>query len=74
MTAFFRFPRTPHIAWLGEGKPRDDKVLAPHEVQELLAHDLVVEEKADGASTAPCAPKTAGSISRSTMATASGSP
>jgi hypothetical protein len=49
MTAFFRFPRTPHIAWLGEGKPRDDKVLAPHEVQELLAHDLVVEEKADGA-------------------------
>lgn len=49
MTAFFRFPHTPHLAWLGEGQPRDDKVLAPHEVRELLAHELVVEEKVDGA-------------------------
>jgi len=46
---FFRFPHTPHLAWLGTGKPRDDKVLAPREVGELLAHDLVVEEKVDGA-------------------------
>jgi len=49
MTEFFRFPHTPHLAWLGPGKPRDDKVLAPHEMHELLAHGVVVEEKVDGA-------------------------
>lgn len=46
---FFRFPHTPHLAWLGEGAPRDDKVLSPHEVTALLAGDVVVEEKLDGA-------------------------
>ena len=51
MTAyFFRFPHTPHLAWLGEGSPRDDKVLSPNEVTGLLAGDVVVEEKLDGAS------------------------
>lgn len=49
MTDFFRFPHTPHIAWLGEGSPRDDKVLLPHEVTELLAAEVVIEEKLDGA-------------------------
>lgn len=49
MTDFFRFPHTPHIVWLGEGTPRDDKVLAPDEVHELLAGEVVVEEKLDGA-------------------------
>jgi hypothetical protein len=49
MTAFFRFPHTPHIAWLGDGQPRDDKVLAPHDARELLLHEVVVEEKVDGA-------------------------
>lgn len=49
MSAFFRFPHTPHLAWLGKGSPRDDKVLAPAEVAELLSHSLVVEEKVDGA-------------------------
>lgn len=49
MTDFFRFPHTPHIAWLGEGEPRDDKVLAPHEVDMLLADVVRVEEKLDGA-------------------------
>ncbi|MBP7778696.1 MAG: RNA ligase family protein [Acidobacteria bacterium] len=49
MTEFFRFPHTPHLAWLGAGRPRDNKVLAPHEVCELLAGDVVVEEKVDGA-------------------------
>ncbi len=50
MTAdFFRFPHTPHLAWLGEGTPRDDKVLSPNEVIALLAGDVVVEEKLDGA-------------------------
>ncbi len=49
MTDFFRFPHTPHIAWLGEGTPRDDKVLSPNELAALLAGDVLVEEKLDGA-------------------------
>lgn len=49
MTDFFRFPHTPHLAWLGEGTPRDDKVMLPHELAALLAGDVVVEEKLDGA-------------------------
>jgi ATP-dependent RNA circularization protein (DNA/RNA ligase family) len=49
MSDFFRFPHTPHLAWLGEGQPRDDKVLCPHEAEEILARELIVEEKVDGA-------------------------
>lgn len=49
MTEFFCFPHTPHLAWLVEGAPRDDKVLSPNEVTALLAGDVVVEEKLDGA-------------------------
>lgn len=49
MTDFYRFPHTPHVAWLGKGRPRDDKVLALHEVSELLSGEVVVEEKVDGA-------------------------
>lgn len=41
MTVFFRFPHTPHIAWVGEGSPRGDK--------ELLTSTVIVEEKVDGA-------------------------
>jgi ATP-dependent RNA circularization protein (DNA/RNA ligase family) len=49
MTDFFRFPHTPHLAWLGAGTPRDDKVLSPAEAHTLLAGEIVVEEKLDGA-------------------------
>jgi ATP-dependent RNA circularization protein (DNA/RNA ligase family) len=49
MNEFFRFPHTPHIAWLAQGSPRDDKVLSPQEVTCLLGADVVVEEKLDGA-------------------------
>lgn len=49
MTNFFRFPHTPHLAWLGTVEPRDDKVLAPVEASALLAAEVVVEEKLDGA-------------------------
>lgn len=49
MNELFRFPHTPHLAWLGDGEPRDDKVLSPRETRELLASDVVVEEKLDGA-------------------------
>lgn len=46
---FFRFPHTPHLAWLGQDAPRDDKVLSPAEAQALLVGDVAVEEKLDGA-------------------------
>ena len=49
MPAYFRFPHTPHIAWLGAGVPRDDKLLTPQEVDALLADEVVIEEKIDGA-------------------------
>jgi ATP-dependent RNA circularization protein (DNA/RNA ligase family) len=71
MTAdFFRFPHTPHLAWLGEGSPRDDKVLLASEVTALLAGKVVVEEKLDGANVglsltqmAVCVRRTGGNIS-----------
>lgn len=49
MTEFFRFPHTPHLAWLGAECPRDDKVLSSAEVSSFLAANVVVEEKLDGA-------------------------
>jgi hypothetical protein len=49
MSDFFRFPHTPHLAWLGEGSPRVDKVLSSREAADLLAGEVVVEEKLDGA-------------------------
>lgn len=49
MTGFFRFPHTPHLAWLGAGQPRRDKVLSAAEAEALLAGEVVVEEKVDGA-------------------------
>ena len=49
MTGFFRFPHVAHLAWQGSSPPRDDKVLARDEVDVLLAGDVVVEEKLDGA-------------------------
>ena len=49
MRDFFRFPHTPHLAWLGKGAPRDDKVLAVQEANELLSQAVSVEEKIDSA-------------------------
>jgi len=49
MKPFFRFPHTPHIAWLGSGLPREDKVLSKLEAKQFFSHDLVLEEKIDGA-------------------------
>ena len=48
-TEFFRFPHTPHIVWLGEGFPRDDKIMSSKEVAAMLKGDVLVEEKLDGA-------------------------
>jgi len=49
VSELFRFPHTPHLAWLGNGTPRDDRVLSPAEAAELLSGPVVVEEKLDGA-------------------------
>lgn len=49
MTDFFRFPPTPHLAWLGQNTPRDDKVLSVAEAEDFLAPAVVLEEKVDGA-------------------------
>lgn len=49
MTDFFRFPHTPHLAWLGADPPREDKVLSMTEANNLLDGEVVVEEKLDGA-------------------------
>lgn len=49
MSEFLRFPKTPHLAWLGPGRPRDDKELPVAEMQALLSHAVLVEEKVDGA-------------------------
>lgn len=49
MSEFFKFPHTPHLVWLGDSSPREDKILAPKEVDSLLQGEVVVEEKIDGA-------------------------
>lgn len=46
---FYKFPSTPHLALLGEVTVRDDKVMSEFERGEFLKHELVVEEKVDGA-------------------------
>ncbi|MDV5392348.1 RNA ligase family protein [Shewanella xiamenensis] len=50
MSDFFRFPSTPHLAWLGKHEPpREDKMLTPSQINELLSGEVKVEEKLDGA-------------------------
>lgn len=50
MSDFFRFPSTPHLAWLGDTNAlRDDKLLSPEQANALLSGRVVVEEKLDGA-------------------------
>lgn len=45
---FFRFPHTPHLAWLAAGKPREDKVLSEEERRTFLDRHVIIEEKVDG--------------------------
>lgn len=48
--SFFRFPSTAHLAWLSPTTvPREDKLLSPSDAQSLLAGEVIVEEKIDGA-------------------------
>ena len=46
---FLKFPSTPHIALLGQVTVRDDKVMSESERDEFLEHNLIIEEKVDGA-------------------------
>jgi ATP-dependent RNA circularization protein (DNA/RNA ligase family) len=46
---FYKFPSTPHLALLGEIVVRHDKVMSQSQRDEFLTHDLVIEEKVDGA-------------------------
>lgn len=50
MSDFFRFPSTPHLfSTEGAKLPRDDKLMSAQALSELLAGEVVVEEKLDGA-------------------------
>ena len=46
---FVKFPRTPHLMWLGIMPPRGDKMLSSEEATALLKGPVIVEEKIDGA-------------------------
>ena len=46
---FFKFPSTPHLTTLKGVEVRDDKVLSEAERIDFLQHELIVEEKVDGA-------------------------
>lgn len=45
----FKFPSTPHLVNLGSVSIRDDKIFSKEELSAFLAHEIVVEEKIDGA-------------------------
>lgn len=49
MDSFVKFPSTPHLTVLDGATVRDDKVLTPVERDRFLDHDVIVEEKIDGA-------------------------
>ena len=46
---FIKFPSTPHLSTIGSISIRDDKLLTTRQRDEFLSHELVVEEKIDGA-------------------------
>lgn len=47
--SLFKFPSTPHLITLEGVEVRDDKVLSESERTDFLKHELVIEEKVDGA-------------------------
>lgn len=46
---FFKYPSTPHLISLGDMPLRDHKLMSESERMEFLQHDLIIEEKVDGA-------------------------
>jgi hypothetical protein len=49
MDSLVKFPSTPHLAVLGGASVREDKVMTPVQRDHFLAHEVIVEEKIDGA-------------------------
>ncbi|MGA6926762.1 MAG: RNA ligase family protein [Desulfosarcina sp.] len=49
MSDFFKFPSTPHLALLAGVEVRGDRVMSDAEQTRFLYHEIVVEEKVDGA-------------------------
>lgn len=47
--SFFKFPSTPHLAVLAGLDIREDKVMSEEERDAFLAHEVILEEKVDGA-------------------------
>jgi len=46
---FFKYPSTPHLTLLDNIEVRDNKVMSEFEQKQFLQHELVIEEKVDGA-------------------------
>lgn len=46
---FFKFPSTAHLSLLDDVDVRSDKVMSESECNDFLSHEIVVEEKVDGA-------------------------
>lgn len=46
---FFKFPSTPHLTLLDCASVREDKVFTAAQQREFLSHEILVEEKLDGA-------------------------
>jgi ATP-dependent RNA circularization protein (DNA/RNA ligase family) len=46
---FFKFPSTPHLAVLGNVEIRNDKVMSDSDRDAFLQHEIIIEEKVDGA-------------------------
>lgn len=46
---FYKFPSTPHLTVLADAVVRDDKIVSRSECEKLLKHELIIEEKVDGA-------------------------
>lgn len=49
LSDFFKYPSTPYLALLEDVSVRDDKLMSESERNEFLQHELVIEEKVDGA-------------------------
>lgn len=49
MSEYFKFPSTKHVLLPKEEHMRADKVMPLDELLEMISHDIVIEEKVDGA-------------------------
>ena len=49
LSDLFKYPSTPHLVLLENMSVRDDKIMSEFELDEFLQHELVIEEKVDGA-------------------------